>query len=964
MKTPIEKHWKTFPVKILSAAVAACFASLPAHANPTSPTVTNGAATFKTTGSTLTVTNTPNTIINWANFSINTNETTRFVQQSAASAVLNRVTGGDPSTILGALQSNGRVFLINPNGIVIGAGAQINTTGFIASTLNLTDDDFIHGRMRFNANVANPGAITNAGEIRTPNGGFVYLIAPNVENNGLISTPSGEAILAAGNSVELVDSTDPSLRVKVSAQSQDINLSQLMVQSSGNIFSVINRGKVSANTVTQDATGKIYFRSAGNIETTATSVVEAKGSATLNGGMFRGFADQAGVYKGVFDVSGKNGGFLETSGSWIDINDAQIIARALDPSGNGGTWLLDPNNIQITSAADSNISGNPNFVTTSDTANVSTTSIQNQLNLGVNVVISTGTAAPNTQFGDILVVNNILMTGASNAALTLNAHRNIEINPGVSIQSTGGKLAVTLNGNISGTGGNVKLDAGSQIVTNGGNITLQGAGSATDSTGVDITGASTLLNSGIGNITITGVGLNTAGYGVAITNTAQIVSSGGNISITGTAGNGAGGAAGIIVAGGAKVNNSGSGAITLNGTGGNGGIWDTGVLISNLGTSINSVNGTIYLEGTQRGAAGGGDGGVVVERQATINATGSGNIYLVGHGGISNDISLSTNTGGPYSAVNANTGSINFVADNRIYIDPTMKATTVGTATLTPFTAVTQVDAGTAVLGKLSFTASTLNQIHASTINVASSGNITVSAPIALTSAPNLYIVSGSNIITNANVSATGTLLVGAGSNVNINSGSQLSASGILLTAQNLNLNPTGSASKIISSGFLNINLSGNLNLNAGIGTGADAQILGSASGIGFSTLSPGITVAGNINFNSNGGQVATIEAGGGSIYVNNTGSIFVDGVQTTFSGNSGFKVAGSAAIVNTNLFINGASQNIGAAGNAKQNSLINFMNGELLNSTSVNNLISNIGKDNNPFGSGSDNKPAECVAL
>ncbi len=73
----------------------------------------NGSAGFATSGNTLTVTNTPGTIINWQGFSIGSNEVTRFAQQSASSAVLNRVVGNDPSNILGTLQSNGRVFLIN-----------------------------------------------------------------------------------------------------------------------------------------------------------------------------------------------------------------------------------------------------------------------------------------------------------------------------------------------------------------------------------------------------------------------------------------------------------------------------------------------------------------------------------------------------------------------------------------------------------------------------------------------------------------------------------------------------------------------------------------------------------------------------------------------------------------------------------------------------------------------------------
>src|SRR3990170_4638099 len=94
--------------RLLSVLVASCFA-VEAYANPVAPAVVSGQASFATAGRTLAVTNSPNAIINWQGFSIGTGETTRFVQQSAASAVLNRVVGQDHSAILGTLSSNGKV---------------------------------------------------------------------------------------------------------------------------------------------------------------------------------------------------------------------------------------------------------------------------------------------------------------------------------------------------------------------------------------------------------------------------------------------------------------------------------------------------------------------------------------------------------------------------------------------------------------------------------------------------------------------------------------------------------------------------------------------------------------------------------------------------------------------------------------------------------------------------------------
>src|SRR5450759_4099789 len=110
----------------VAAAIACVFAAGQAQANGTDPTVVAGRASFSTLGRSLSITNSPGAIINWQGFSIGASETTRFIQQSAASSVLNRVIGPDPSVILGTLSSNGRVFLINPSGILFGQGSRID----------------------------------------------------------------------------------------------------------------------------------------------------------------------------------------------------------------------------------------------------------------------------------------------------------------------------------------------------------------------------------------------------------------------------------------------------------------------------------------------------------------------------------------------------------------------------------------------------------------------------------------------------------------------------------------------------------------------------------------------------------------------------------------------------------------------------------------------------------------------
>ncbi len=141
-------------INVKKSAACGIFLSLflysEAQANPSGATVAHGNVSFnQPNASTLNITNTPGAIVNWQQFGIAQGELTRFIQQSASSAILNRVTGQDPSQILGQLQSNGRVFLINPNGVIFGQNAVIDTAGMIASTLNLSDDNFLNGHLHF-----------------------------------------------------------------------------------------------------------------------------------------------------------------------------------------------------------------------------------------------------------------------------------------------------------------------------------------------------------------------------------------------------------------------------------------------------------------------------------------------------------------------------------------------------------------------------------------------------------------------------------------------------------------------------------------------------------------------------------------------------------------------------------------------------------------------------------------------
>ncbi|MDH4215495.1 MAG: filamentous hemagglutinin N-terminal domain-containing protein, partial [Gallionella sp.] len=431
-------------LKPVYAAILLALTTQTAQALPTGAAVVSGQASFATTGNTLTVTNTPGTIINWQGFSIGSTEITRFAQQSASSSVLNRVVSNNPSNILGTLQSNGRVFLINPNGIVFGAGATVDVAGLVASTLNLSNADFLAGRYNF---TAVPGAqkLGNAGNIAAQEGGQIYLIAPDVENTGVITAPNGEILLAAGHSVDLVNTNSPNLIVNITAPAGDATNVGQLIASSGRLglFGTVvrNSGAVSANSATMEG-GKIVFK--------ATQRVEAGGTITAQGAGGGRIEVLADMQTGTVDVTGKldasapvsgNGGFIETSAAHVQVADSARVTT-LAANGANGTWLIDPTDFTI-AASGGDITGS-----------VLSTNL-----VGGNVTIFSTSGTSGTA-GDVNV--NDTVSWSANL-LTLNALNNINVNANLD-GSGSASLALEYGQSSSfGSGSNYFLNNGAKI---------------------------------------------------------------------------------------------------------------------------------------------------------------------------------------------------------------------------------------------------------------------------------------------------------------------------------------------------------------------------------------------------------------------------------------------------------------------------------------------------------------------
>jgi filamentous hemagglutinin family protein len=533
--TPVALAWA------LCLAVPAGMSGASAQALPSGAATVQGQASITTQGNRMTVTSSSNAILNWQSFSIGAGQSVRFDQPTSSSQVLNRVLGNDPSHIFGQLSSNGRVWLLNPNGVLFGPTARVDVAGLVASTLNISDTDWQTQRYHLLTRELGPAgggaAVVNQGELRSTWGGKVMLIGGpgGVRNEGLIEAPGGQVLLAAGQSVELTDSTMPDIAVRVSApQGQVLNLGRIAA-GGGRVDlqgAMVNQsGIVRADAIGSGAGGEIVLRSTDTTwvsgETSATAAAGTGGTVQLLGpqvGLLDGarvdvsgsrgggaihvgggrqgqdaaipnsravylaagatlvadatdhgpggsivlWSDQAtrayGRLSARGGASGGDGGFIETSGGWLDARPASVRTDA--PLGRGGRWLLDPNNILITgSGSDTNVTGGPDFSTTDDSAVLADSTIVAALNLGNNVTVTTASLGGNSQAGDIHVSGaNIAANPSSGVSLTLTADRNIDVS-GSTISSSGGSMDLILSAGRSTPGG---------ITVSGSSILVQG----------------------------------------------------------------------------------------------------------------------------------------------------------------------------------------------------------------------------------------------------------------------------------------------------------------------------------------------------------------------------------------------------------------------------------------------------------------------------------------------------------
>ena len=313
---------------------------------PTGGQITAGQGSISQTGASMTINqNTERMIANWQSFNIGSNASVNFVQPNSSSTALNRVSGQSATQILGRLTANGQVILINPAGVLFTKSAQVDVGGLVATTLNMSDANFLAGKHQFEGN---GGSVVNQGRITTPSGGRVALIAPVVRNEGTIEAPQGSVALAAGQAVDIDLTGDGGMVVRITKGALDA-----LVENKGAIraddgtvilgaraldqlarAAVNNEGIIAAQGIRRQG-GRIMLDAgdAGHVSNTGTLDVSSQAHA---GGTIE-ITSKTVELAGKLDASGTSGGEVRVN-ALAELNAGAHIT-AIGVAGAGGTVL-------------------------------------------------------------------------------------------------------------------------------------------------------------------------------------------------------------------------------------------------------------------------------------------------------------------------------------------------------------------------------------------------------------------------------------------------------------------------------------------------------------------------------------------------------------------------------------------------------------------------------------------------
>jgi len=939
-------------------------------AGPQDGNITSGSGKISQNGSTSTILqNSQRMAVDWSSFSIRPNETVNFVQPNAQAIALNRVTGREASSILGHLNANGNVFILNPNGVLFGAGAQVSVGGLLASTLNMSNADFEAGQYRLSG--TSTASVSNQGSITVPTGGKVALVAATVSNAGQINAPEGSVALVAANGIhlELNDGSPIGYTITQGAAQALVDNGGVIAADGGQVVltakglqglndAVVNHsGVIRARTVAQ-RNGQIeLLADGGTAQVNGTLDVRGQGAAD-RGGTVKVLGDKVGLFDAAtIDASGPAGGGTvlvggnrqglgpEVNASAAYMAPTAVIDASAGQTGDGGkvvVWGTDVANvygrIRATGGAQG---GNGGAIETSghalDTQGVDIDVSARHGTSGswlldpYNVTISSG-----SQTGGAFSSNVWAPTASGSLVNTSNIQTILNSGGSVTITTTGAGAEegnISINGNIlksAGSAASLTLVAAGRILDNGTAGTHRTISSSSNALNVSMTSNATSTTAGNnslklqfmdisangGNISLTATGAqNGTAAAMAVSNTTLSTSGSGNISLTGTMPSN-GNSQGVLLT--ANTLSTASGTISIQGT--SGGIASISGFNASGAALMTTSNIGLRLAGTNSVTSSGG-GNITLNGVATgATSTWAGGGVQLGAGdtiSTTGTVNITGTTSNPsYTSYRNQLSAVNFSGNTSTAINVTGGTvnisginTTVGQAGTT-----SNSNAALKLAGKINITAS--------------------SGPVNLTGSN----TGGDGVWGSGTANTTVSISAPSSSAVNINAASLDSLNGYsgfyvggsatlsFLTTAAVNLS-TQTAETSTHNSLWNkgtINTPGNLNIVSTAGAIYDDGGVGLFSNVGGTTS-------------------ITSTGGGNTISLTNASNVFAGAVSLN---------AGATSLVNSTALTLGSSSIAGAlsltAPGITQNAAVSVSGATALNAGTHGISLTNTGNDFN----------------
>ena len=412
-------------------------------------------------------------IINWQSFSVASGGLVQFSQPNSAAITLNRVTGPSTSAIDGAIKANGQVWLINPNGVLFGQGAQIHIAGLLATTSDIANADFLAGNYNFTGSTN--ATVGNSGAIRAARGGSVVLSGSSVSNTGLIEATAGNVVLGGADAFTVDFAGDHLLSYAVTApvarETTDANGStqSAKVSNSGTIRTPGGKVLMTARSAANVADGVV--NNSGVVE--ATSAHMEDGEIVLDAG--NGSASDSGSLNASGKGTGETGGMVQILGGAVTVSDDAKIDVSGDAG--GGEVLIGGNfhgagsepNAQTTKVGSATI--NANAINTGDGGKVAVWSVSDTQFAGS---ISAKGGARSGNGGQVETSGHNLHV-ANNASVNTLAANGVAgswlLDPDEVVIDTGGAGAANQS---FGTTGSVTVAPGTIVAAlSSGNVTLE-----------------------------------------------------------------------------------------------------------------------------------------------------------------------------------------------------------------------------------------------------------------------------------------------------------------------------------------------------------------------------------------------------------------------------------------------------------------------------------------------------------